>query len=78
MYTGNDHPTLRSTISGRSGSMILSTESTAMGASTLLYCATTLGYRRNLDFKAKFKSGWTYYSFKAKFKSGWTYYSFKR
>jgi hypothetical protein len=49
-----------------------------MGASTLLYCATTLGYRRNLDFKAKFKSGWTYYSFKAKFKSGWTYYSFKR
>mmetsp|Transcript_94239 Transcript_94239/g.228829 ORF Transcript_94239/g.228829 Transcript_94239/m.228829 type:complete len:201 (-) Transcript_94239:101-703(-) len=32
----------RSTISGRSGSMIFSTESTAIGARTLLYCATTL------------------------------------
>ena len=31
----------RSTISGRSLSMIFKTESTAMGASTLLYCATT-------------------------------------
>jgi len=35
----------RSTMSGLSGSLILSTESTAMGANTLEYCATTLDPR---------------------------------